>query len=57
MSVNLPLSRARETIIIPLHPECEEETALWVEMYKAEPIWLDWAPKTVGLPPSAIVFE
>lgn len=56
MSVNLPLSRARETIIIPLQSECEKETALWVEMYKGEPIWLDWALKTVGLPQSTIGF-
>lgn len=56
MSLNLPLSRARETIIIPLQPKCEKETALWVEMYKCEPIWLDRALKTVGLPPSSIVF-
>lgn len=55
MATNLPLSRARETIIIPLHSGYENETALWSEMYSGESGWLDWALQKVGLPPSVVV--
>lgn len=56
LAVNLPPSRARETIIVPMHSDYEKEAALWTEMYKGEPEWLDWALNKVGLPSSSAVF-
>lgn len=46
----------RETVVIPLGAGYEAQAGEWLDMYDAEPDWLDWALSRVGLPPAADVF-
>lgn len=42
-------ARVRETAFIPLSDAGRKLLPLWVELYAAEPGWLDWALGTFGL--------
>jgi hypothetical protein len=53
----LPPVRVRETIILLMHNAHESEAAEWLAMYHKEPDWLNWALESVGLSPSAAVFD
>jgi hypothetical protein len=50
-----PPCRVRETVVVLLRGEQESAADLWVALYDGEPDWLDWALKTVGLPPASAV--
>ena len=49
--------RVRETVVVPLRSEHDDEAAKWVELYDGEPDWLDWALATVGLSSAAAVLD
>ena len=46
----LPVSRVRETVLIPLTPDGRKELPLFVELFDAERAWLPWALEQLDLP-------
>jgi hypothetical protein len=43
--------KGRETLVIPLVPNAEDEARAWVRLYDSEPSWLDAALGELGHPP------
>ncbi len=49
--------RGRETIVVPLVDGAEAEAQVWVQLYDAEPAWLDRALAEVGLPGLSVLCQ
>jgi hypothetical protein len=54
----IPPMMARETLIVPLHPEPEStrHAHVWRDLYASEPDWLDYALAKLDLPTVAEIF-